>query len=532
MGDDILEKEVMYKHLAENMENIYAFSLSRLSDRSAAEDLASEIILQVMQSYKSIKNDGAFYGFMWAVANNVYKKQLRKRNREIPLDMSFMGIDYNTPENIAVDNEEITALRRELSLLSKTYRDITVGFYFNGKTCAQIASEMNISPENVRYILHKVRKMMKEGIVMKRKFGEQSYKPRTFSPDFWGNRCFMGNLFKRRLPGNILFTAYDNPVTVTEMSAALGVAAVYLEDELEILEKSGILKNANGRYSTEIAILTKEYTHEMYNASKKLISEEISEIVGEMKSLVKDVDALEFSGCERSENRLLWLMYFEAIKEGLWKVNSENWKAIGGTPKWQDGSEGIFFGHDYENPSELERLNGIYGYWDNPDKTAAVTVFNYKAIENCQNLQPKWPEDKGTEYVCTFNVMCDAVVGKDANTDNFETARLVDEGIIKVTDGKMSANFVTIKKSELKKLDEILKPVSDKIIEILANISSSAMKLINGYVPKRLRAEGEKVARFSSTLTGAGVLVDVLIENGHLILPDCKENLCMIGILK
>ena len=527
-----MEREAVYKRLAENMENIYAFSLSRLSDRAAAEDLTSEIILQVMQSYKNIRNDEAFYGFMWAVANNVYKKQLRKRNREMPLDMNFMGMNYDTPENIAVDNEEITALRRELSLLSKTYRDITVSFYFNGKSCAQIASEMNISPENVRYILHKVRKMMKEGIDMERKFGEQSYKPRTFSPDFWGNICFMGDLFKRRLPGNILFAAYDKPVTVTEISAALGVAAVYLEDELDILEKAGVLKNTNGKYSTEIAILTEEYERKMHDTAKKLINSQIGEISAEMKSLVENVDALEFSGCERTENRLLWLMYFEAIKKGLWKVNDESWKAIGGTPKWPDGSAGVYFGHDHENPEEIERLNGIYGYWDNPDKTAAVTVFNYKAIEKYQNLQPKWPEGKEVKPVATFTVMCDAAVGKDADMDNLETARLIDEGIIKVTDGKMSANFVTIKTSELEKLDEILKPISDKIADLLADVSKSAMDLIGGYVPKRLREEGEKVVRFWSLLTGAGTMVDVLIEDGHLILHDGKENLGILGMLK
>ena len=526
-----MEREKAYKRLAENMDSIYAFSLSRLSDRAAAEDMAGEIILQVMQSYKNIRSDEAFYGFMWAVANNVYKKQLRIKKRELPLDMNFTGMDYETPENIAVDNEEIAALRRELSLLSKTYRDITVGFYFDRKSCAQIAEDLNLSPENVRYILHKVRKMMKEGIDMERKFGEQSYKPRAFSADSWGKCCFMSALFGRRLPENILFAAYDKPATVTEISAALGVAAVYLEDELDILEKAGVLKNANGKYSTEIAILTEEYERRMLNEAREIINAQIGEIALEMKSLIKDVDALEFSCCERTENRLLWLMWFEVIKKGLWKINDENWKAVGGTPKWPDGSEGIFFGHDHNNISELERINGIYGYWDNPDKTAAVTVFNYKAIERCQNLQPRWPENRDTGFVDTFTVMCDAAAGKSADMDNLETARLIGEGIIKVTDGKMSANFAVMKKSELEKLDGILKPVSDKIADLLADVSKSAMDIVGSYVPKRLRGEGEKVARFSSTITGAGAMVDVLIEGGYLILPDGKENLCILGML-
>lgn len=50
-------------------------------------------------------------------------------------------------------------------------------------------------------------------------------------------------IFKRRLPGNILLSAYDKPVTITELSVELGVAAVYLEDEIAILEQHDFFGN-------------------------------------------------------------------------------------------------------------------------------------------------------------------------------------------------------------------------------------------------------------------------------------------------
>lgn len=69
---------------------------------------------------------------------------------------------------------------RELSLLSKQYREIIVAYYFTGKSCSEISADLGISTEMVKYYLFKTRKILKEGIGMSREFGEKSYNPGTF----------------------------------------------------------------------------------------------------------------------------------------------------------------------------------------------------------------------------------------------------------------------------------------------------------------------------------------------------------------
>ena len=84
----------------------------------------------------------------------------------------------------------------------------------------QISADLGISTEMVKYYLFKTRKILKEGIGMSREFGEKSYNPGTFRMDFWGdgdNSCYW-QLFKRKLPGNILLSAYYTPVTIQELS--------------------------------------------------------------------------------------------------------------------------------------------------------------------------------------------------------------------------------------------------------------------------------------------------------------------------
>ena len=144
------------------------------------------------------------------------------------------------------ESEELYLLRRELSLLTKTHREVCVAYYVDNKSCSQIAKEQNISVEMVKYHLFKTRKLLKEGIGMTRTLGEKSYNPGTFRLDFWGDWNKYYDLFRRKLPGSIVLAAYHEAMTAEELSVELGVSMPYLEDEIEILEAAGVLKK-NGR---------------------------------------------------------------------------------------------------------------------------------------------------------------------------------------------------------------------------------------------------------------------------------------------
>ena len=142
----------MAKLLSDNLKNIFAFSLSRLYDRSEAEDLTNDIICEVLKCARGLKNDDAFYGFMWRIAENTFKKRIRKSNfQTIEFDESFVGTYWATPEEEYLKTEELHLLRRELSLLSKQYRETTVAYYITGKSCSEISTDFGISTEMVKY---------------------------------------------------------------------------------------------------------------------------------------------------------------------------------------------------------------------------------------------------------------------------------------------------------------------------------------------------------------------------------------------
>ena len=53
--------------------------MARTSNEYEAEDLAQDILLELTKSVQNIREDKAFYGFMWSVAKNVYKQWYRRK---------------------------------------------------------------------------------------------------------------------------------------------------------------------------------------------------------------------------------------------------------------------------------------------------------------------------------------------------------------------------------------------------------------------------------------------------------------------
>jgi DNA-directed RNA polymerase specialized sigma24 family protein len=71
----------MDERIAAAAKSIYNYSRARTGNREAAEDLSQDILVALLQSQGSLRDGRAFYGFMWAVAGNVYKNWCKKRAR-------------------------------------------------------------------------------------------------------------------------------------------------------------------------------------------------------------------------------------------------------------------------------------------------------------------------------------------------------------------------------------------------------------------------------------------------------------------
>jgi RNA polymerase sigma factor (sigma-70 family) len=141
-----LERETANKLLLPELEKIYAYSLSRLYDKSAAEDLSQEIICEMLKSIDHLHDEKAFYCYLWRVAENTFRKYIRRNKQQtVELCDDAVGVFIETPEQEFIHKEDLHTLRRELALLSEKYRKIAVLYYIDAKTCSEISSLMSVS---------------------------------------------------------------------------------------------------------------------------------------------------------------------------------------------------------------------------------------------------------------------------------------------------------------------------------------------------------------------------------------------------
>ncbi|MBR5546663.1 MAG: RNA polymerase sigma factor [Clostridia bacterium] len=180
-----MEKQDLDLKITEAARVIRSYCIARPSSQMEAEDLAQDIILEIYKSAANIRNSESFYGFMWAVAGNVYrqwcKTKAKRQFDELPDEMPCKTLDK---EN---EDAELYLLRRELALLAEKYRKTVILYYIDQKSCSQIASILAVSESMVKYLLFKSRHILKEGMSMERIYGEQSYNPKSLVLQFWGS---------------------------------------------------------------------------------------------------------------------------------------------------------------------------------------------------------------------------------------------------------------------------------------------------------------------------------------------------------
>lgn len=93
-------------------------------------------------------------------------------------------------------------------------------------------------------------------------------------------------LLAKKLTAIYGYTFYSKPMTAKELSAELGVAMPYLEEEIDSLEAIGVIKKTGEKYHTNLIIITDEYetafvknTSEIYSSLATSVWEKVNALM-------------------------------------------------------------------------------------------------------------------------------------------------------------------------------------------------------------------------------------------------------------
>ena len=131
-------------------------------DRSRAEDMAQEALLRAFRGLKGWRRDAAFSTWIFAIASNFYRSEVRRiPEGTLALD-SIEGLAALNAEFIeAKDEDRDRAVRRAVSALPGKYKEVLVLFYFHEMDIAATSRSLGLPEGTVKARLSRGRKILR-----------------------------------------------------------------------------------------------------------------------------------------------------------------------------------------------------------------------------------------------------------------------------------------------------------------------------------------------------------------------------------
>lgn len=346
---------IQNKALENQMDFLLSAALQKCGNIYDAEDLAQETLLAAL-SYLSkgnvIEDERSW---LLTVMNRRFSDMLRKKYRQptILMDCGFEQICETAEEHAAESEEEACGVRQAVAYLAKTYREVIVRFYMDGQPTAKIAAALGIPEGTVKSRLYLGRKRIRKGMDDMERYTKQSYAPVKLTVSCSGMNGRAGEpstLVDGDLAvQNILWLAYQKPLTIEEISQAIGIPAAYVEPDIKKLVDGELMRQTGTRYYTDFMISTVEDQEKYVPAQKQLVQEHFRlfwDAVEEGGKQLSDTDF--YKALSPDEKNSLELYFaFHCLDYGIYKAFSEIFDTGQNFPDRPDGGRWIAFGKVY-----------------------------------------------------------------------------------------------------------------------------------------------------------------------------------------
>ncbi len=256
-----MNRQDVEKNITEYLKPLFGFALRRCKNIHDAEDLSQEIAIRAFRALL-VKDDVTDIGkFIWTVAHNTLSNYYRDTAK------SMFGVSIDDVAEILEDSDlffddiektdTVHRLQSEIAYLSKLQRRIVISYYFENRKQADIARELNIPLGTVKWHLFEAKKELKRGMDTMRRTSELKFNPIKFhSLGFNGSigTKSLDEFFRSTLSQNICYCVRNQAKTINEIADDLGISPVYIETEVDFLEKYCFLNEQKGKYIVNFII--------------------------------------------------------------------------------------------------------------------------------------------------------------------------------------------------------------------------------------------------------------------------------------
>ncbi len=513
-----MNKQKADQIITEYLTKIYGFAVKKSFCYDEAEELSAEIVKEVYISLLKSEDISNIDGYIWRISQNMYSKLVARNKRtEVPID--DCEIPYEDEYADDSREEELLRLRREITFLTKTRREIVYSYYFENKSILGISKEMNIPEGTVKWHLSKARNELKEGITMDRKIGKLGMNPvKAVSighSGHTGNNDGPEYYIRDLIDLNIIYSVYHTPRTKQEISEELGITLVFIEDKIDMLEKNGFLvREAGGRYTTYVYFNPETYSNEGSDKSLKKSMEVaemlINDYVPLVREAVRDIDDIYIPGGNRELFEAAAIYIGILQKCGL-HADRDISKYIA---KTEAGGEFITHVQISSEPVDPEYKSEFTdNYWSCGPMTRGSEKYNsvyaWTVDNKFTSRTGTWMNNLTEDYDYVYEIISGMIQPDIVNSQKFSRLRekqfITDDGKINIMIKKGSFDSFISKLPELPQ--DIRKKYADYALEDAMNSAKSFPTQMRDYVIKH------SVSNFIGNST-AIMVMDILYSNG------------------
>ncbi len=505
-----MDRQELDSKITEIAKALLSYCAARTSNQFEAEDLAQDIILEIYKSADHLRDEKAFYGFMWTIAGNVYKGWCKRKagSKECELSDTMFSED----NFLEAEDGELFLLRRELTLLTEKYRKAVILYYIENRSCLEIADSLSISESMVKYLLFKSRQILKEGMSMERNYGSQSYNPKELSIAFWGNganRYY--HLADSRISQNILFACYNDKLSAEQISLEIGVALPYMEDKLNELVEYELLKKDGNRYYTNIVIFTQDFIHEV-SAKTKVLRERIAGILQEaIAEREQEVRNIGFAGSDMRTQTYRWQMTSFILYRAIIDILQNKTKIV--YPKDKFGTECFVWGSEKGNGSYwLSR----YGFGVSGTENPAGDYVQFMDFAINGEMVHHYYFDRQN----VTNVFLDIAKGNTngfSENDKAVAADMIRKGYVLSDEAGLSVNAPVFTAEQYRKFKEIFDVAAERISDEAEALMEVVAKIMKNHMPVHLKKIAYDMAYLRLFEDAISAPVAILCEEEYLL---------------
>lgn len=310
------------------IEYVLSAAIKKCGNLHDAEDLTQETILSALIYLEKggiIDNPRTFLSVL---LNRKYYDMLRRKYR---IPTVSIGDDFDIADDSDFTEdfvccEEAEQIRREIAYLTESYRSVIVKYYFHNQNLHEISKDLGLPVGTVKSRLDFGRKQMKKGFEKMEKYQENSYMPQHLavrnSGRFGMNGEPMSLTEGDALAQNLLILAYEKPITVSDLSKAIGVATAYVEPIINKLVEGELMKRmGDGKVYTDFIIYhASDYVKYIHEA-EAFVEEHIEAYTEPLQIAIKELKETSFYS-QRLE-RFMMIQIAEGLFECMESVREK-----------------------------------------------------------------------------------------------------------------------------------------------------------------------------------------------------------------